>query len=532
MRRGAAGSILSFLIVTLTFLGAPTHAWSGSVFVSGHDAIWHSNFGGNSVGARNLALTAIAFARDGSPLPFLFVESTSVPVPGGNAREAPFLISRLGFTAADFVVADAAMLNGFADFRAELDGFSAIVIASDHGGMLTAAELQFLNAHVDDIIDYLNAGGGLAAFAESNARGLIGATQRFGFLPFVVSSVDLQSAEVGNPVTPFGASLGLVNSDVNGNFSHNIFSATGGMQQVDLRNGDPAQILSLAFRGPVGPCGVGILQPELAFNPVGAQHDLSATVTDNFDVPLSGVEVTFDVVAGPNAGDSGMDVTNAAGEATFSYTGDGGSGVDDLVATYLDEAGELCESNPALKFWDGDCQPNDVPDTCDISCDAFDGLCAEFSGCGGSADADGDGVPDECNMPPTCTGAFADPTQLWPPNHKFRDVAVVGVTDPDGDPVVLTITSIFQDEPLNGLGDGNTCPDGSGVGTDTATVRAERSGTRGVPGDGRVYHIGLRADDGHGGSCEGTVSVCVPHDQGMGVDCVDQGPLFDSTRCP
>jgi hypothetical protein len=134
--------------------------------------------------------------------------------------------------------------------------------------------------------------------------------------------------------------------------------------------------------------------------------------------------------------------------------------------------------------------------------------------------------------PPVCDEAYADPDELWPPNHKFWDVWVAGVTDPDGDPVAITITDIFQDEPLNRRGDGSTCPDAAGVGTDTASVRAERSGTKKVPGDGRVYHIGFMADDGNGEQCTGAVTVCVPHDQRRGHVCVDQGPLFDSTICP
>jgi len=114
---------------------------------------------------------------------------------------------------------------------------------------------------------------------------------------------------------------------------------------------------------------------------------------------------------------------------------------------------------------------------------------------------------------------------LWPPNHKFVDVSVVGVTDPDGDPVAIAITSITQDEPLNGGGSGNTCPDATGVGTATASLRAEREGS----GDGRVYHLSFTGDDGRGGRCTGSVTVCVPHDQGQGRMCVDQGPLVDST---
>jgi len=114
------------------------------------------------------------------------------------------------------------------------------------------------------------------------------------------------------------------------------------------------------------------------------------------------------------------------------------------------------------------------------------------------------------NAPPDCMAAKPHHDALWPPDHRFVDVTVVGVTDPDGDPVTTTILSVFQDEPTQSQGDGNTCPDARGIGTSTAQVRAERSGS----GDGRVYHIRFEAADGRGGSCSGTVTVCVPHDQG------------------
>jgi hypothetical protein len=103
------------------------------------------------------------------------------------------------------------------------------------------------------------------------------------------------------------------------------------------------------------------------------------------------------------------------------------------------------------------------------------------------------------------------------------NVAVGGVTDPDGDRVATTITAITQDEPLGG-GQGSTCPDATAVETATASLRAERQGT----GDGRVYHVSFAADDGRGGRCTGSVTVCVPRDQ-AGEPCVDQGPLVDST---
>ncbi len=130
------------------------------------------------------------------------------------------------------------------------------------------------------------------------------------------------------------------------------------------------------------------------------------------------------------------------------------------------------------------------------------------------------------NRPPDCSLAAPSVATLWPPNHRLVDVSVVGVTDPDGDPVAITIAGITQDEPVNGLGDGDTSPDGFGVGTARAQVRAERSGT----GNGRVYRISFTADDGKGGSCTAAVGVGVPHDMGKGSTPVDDGQSFDSTR--
>jgi hypothetical protein len=93
--------------------------------------------------------------------------------------------------------------------------------------------------------------------------------------------------------------------------------------------------------------------------------------------------------------------------------------------------------------------------------------------------------------------------------------------------VTIRIDSIFQDEPVDGRGDGRFSPDGKGVGTDTARVRAERSGSTKVSGNGRVYHIRYTADDGQGGSCSGDVEVGVPPNRSRVA--IDDGANFDST---
>ena len=106
-------------------------------------------------------------------------------------------------------------------------------------------------------------------------------------------------------------------------------------------------------------------------------------------------------------------------------------------------------------------------------------------------------------------------------------ITVLGVTDPDGNPVTIKIDKIRQDEPVNTTGDGNFVPDGKGVGTATAEVRAERVGTPKAPGNGRFYHIFFTATDPYQATCTGKVLVAVPHDQAKKP--VDGGPLYDST---
>lgn len=118
---------------------------------------------------------------------------------------------------------------------------------------------------------------------------------------------------------------------------------------------------------------------------------------------------------------------------------------------------------------------------------------------------------------------------LNPPNHKMKTVTIVGVTDADGDPVTITILSITSDEATDTGGSGGPThsPDASGVGTNRASLRAERAGG----GDGRVYEITFLADDGNGGQTQGSVFVKVPHDNKSKVcAAVDSGQNYDPTQ--
>ena len=130
----------------------------------------------------------------------------------------------------------------------------------------------------------------------------------------------------------------------------------------------------------------------------------------------------------------------------------------------------------------------------------------------------------EENTPPDCSKAKANPDKLWPPNHKLENISIQGISDSENDPFTITVTSITQDEPTNGLGDGDTSPDGFGVGTSNPQVRAERSGK----GNGRVYQINFKAVDSKGAECNGSVKVGVPHDKKDTP--IDDGQNYDSTK--
>ncbi len=129
---------------------------------------------------------------------------------------------------------------------------------------------------------------------------------------------------------------------------------------------------------------------------------------------------------------------------------------------------------------------------------------------------------------PTLTCALARPSvdTVWPPNHSLTPVAIQGVASSDNTPVAIHFDSILQSEPTSSGGDGNTCPDAQGIGTATAQVRAERSGN----GSGRVYTLRFTATTDSGGLCQGSVDVCVPHDQAHG--CAAAAATIDSTSCP
>lgn len=126
---------------------------------------------------------------------------------------------------------------------------------------------------------------------------------------------------------------------------------------------------------------------------------------------------------------------------------------------------------------------------------------------------------EECDSNHAPDGSAATPSveRLWNEGNEFQPVSVLGVTDPDGDPVSIRIVAVTHDEPARHGEKDKDCP-AARVIPGGVELLAKRDGR----GNGRVYEIRFVASDGRGGECEGRVRVCVPHDHAH-EECIDDG---------
>src|SRR5262245_21086804 len=164
--------IRSWLTVSLLMLGAALNAPlpAGSLFVSGHDSEFHAAFGPDASGAQDLINRALEFARDGNVAPILFLQTDTSNLSLGDHTDSRTGLVASGYsfgtTPGNHFVAVTAMQF----LTTDLSLYSAIFIPSHHGGTLTGSDLLALNSRSADILDYLNEGGGLVAFAEDGFR--------------------------------------------------------------------------------------------------------------------------------------------------------------------------------------------------------------------------------------------------------------------------------------------------------------------------------------------------------------------------
>ncbi len=111
---------------------------------------------------------------------------------------------------------------------------------------------------------------------------------------------------------------------------------------------------------------------------------------------------------------------------------------------------------------------------------------------------------------PPQINATANPSALWPPNHKYVEVKInVSAFDICDSSPNITLVSVTSNEQDNGRGDGNTANDIMIINDFMFNLRAERSGK----GSGRIYTITYKATDASGNYVMASVTVEVPHNK-------------------
>jgi hypothetical protein len=372
----------------------------------------------------------------------------------------------------------------FGNENSSFAGFQMIAVvgsAPETCGGLTQAQNDVLASRQLDFANFINSGGGLLGNTQSNFNNQYAYIGGLGSF----SSATVSQFDQIDP-TPEGQAVGITDAlDVC--CWHNIFTQFPSFLEVLAFRGGTQDAVAIGGQNVIVTVGIE-LSPASATNPAGTDHTVTATVKDSNSVPQPGVPVSFSVTAGPNTGETSDPAecvpagctTDANGNVSWTYTSNGQTGTDTITASFTDDQGNA-RSAQASKEW--------------------------------------------VNNPPDCSAVAPSTTSLWPPNHKMVEVSLSGATDPDGDPVTITITGVTQDEPLDGLGDGDTAPDAqAGSASDKVLLRAERAGK----GDGRVYRIAYTASDPAGATCSGVVTVGVPRDQGPNGGPVDSGLVVNS----
>ena len=214
---------------------------------------------------------------------------------------------------------------------------------------LDSSERLALAANATGIADFVNSGGGLVSHGSA-----------YEWLSALLPGLQAVSGGSSDDLylTPEGIAAfpGVTVANVNAGPWHNHFEGNFGGLQVLVRSSsvldsqtdeDAAVVIGGAS---VTLPGAIVLTPGTATNPPGTSHTVTATVRDQTGTLLPDRTVTFSVVSGPNAGAGGTDITDANGQATFTYTSNGLTGTDSIQASFVD-ATETTRTDTATKIW-------------------------------------------------------------------------------------------------------------------------------------------------------------------------------------
>jgi uncharacterized repeat protein (TIGR01451 family) len=298
---------------------------------------------------------------------------------------------------------------------------------------------------------------------------------------------------------------------------HVFYARTHDHSRMGVEAVGSSEIVTTQFDVPLGlesgPSNLFVVVNGIPSLPiqVNAVADLSITKTDSPDPVTTGNDLTYTVTVTNNGPDTATSVTvtdNLPAETTFvscASTGGGvcgGSGNNRTVTFASLTSGEsetiTFVANVNCSVADG----TEISNTATVTAFTFDPDLNNNSATTTTTAS---------NPPPTITGATADPSVLWPPNHRMVNVTVsYDVTDNCPLPPNSCTLSVTSNEPVLGHGSGHTSPDWIVVDDHHVLLRAEREGG----GNGRIYTITITCTDSGGNSSSEQVEVTVPHDRG------------------
>ena len=368
LRIGRLMLLAAAFVALLTWTGSAAAALGGPVIIGGDDLTDHgerdSSTGDLIDGwlylqrALENVSPKVVKPNDGSVAALGSSASTSSCCDAGAA--IGFAAAKAGLTVTYYD--DDTGIEAFFDALAAGTATPRIIWISGTGAgndIESQEEADALTNNATAIADFVNAGGGLVSHGSE-----------YGWLFALLPGLsDVGGGSSGDLyLTPAGAAAfpGVTEENVNAGPWHNHFEGNFGGLEVLVRSSnvldsqtdeDAAVVLGGAS---VTLPGAIVLTPATATNPVGTSHTVTATVRDQTGALLPGVTVTFSVTSGPNTGAGGTAVTDANGQATFTYTSNGSVGTDTIRASFVDQT-ETERSDVANKTWEASGTPPPPP---------------------------------------------------------------------------------------------------------------------------------------------------------------------------
>lgn len=271
--------------------------------------------------------------------------NTGIAVVGGGAgtNVEQFwdkISSDLGIPVTYFVSPQEVTDADFADFAIVV--ISSSVFETFSGGIDDDVN-DVLTAKAFELVDLVNAGGGLIGFSQS------GLTTQYAYMGDF-GTFEGQGVPQFSDITPTpeGEAIGITDAAFDICCWHDEFTAWPSFLQVLATNTGSGEAVALGGFDVAIPTGC-VLEPQALSIAVGDTYTATARATES-GAPSVDIPVVFEVTDGPNAGLVGNAQTDANGAATFSYTSTA-TGVDTVAAAFTDSQGRVRNCNLVTVEW-------------------------------------------------------------------------------------------------------------------------------------------------------------------------------------